>query len=192
MTGDEIPRLLAAVRAEIARALEGVRTDEEDRLAREILHAKRVYVAGAGRSGLVAASFAMRLVHLGFVTHVVGEATAPGIEDGDLLVMASGSGRTRTAVAQADAAKTRGARVAAITADRSSPLARKADIVVGIPCPPHARRKDRPKGLEESIQPGGTLFEQSLLLFLDALVLDLAGRTGWSPKTLKQRHANLE
>ena len=106
--------------------------------------------------------------------------------------MASGAGRTRTAVAQAEAAKSRGARVAAITADGASPLAGGADVVVTIPCPPYAKRKARPKGLEESIQPGGTLFEQSLLLFLDGLILDLARRTGWSPKTLKQRHANLE
>ena len=181
---------------EIARALDGVSADEEDRLAREIIRTHRsgarVYVAGAGRSGLVSASFAMRLVHLGFVTHAVGEATAPGVGRGDLLIMASGSGRTRTAIAQAEAAKARGARVAAVTGDRASPLARKADLVVQIPCPPYAKRKARPKGLEESRQPGGTLFEQSLLLFLDGLILDLARRTGWSAKMLKQRHANLE
>jgi 6-phospho-3-hexuloisomerase len=184
------------VREEVGRALDGVAADEADRFAREIIRTHgsgaRVYVAGAGRSGLVSAAFAMRLVHLGFVTHAVGEATAPGVGRGDLLIMASGSGRTRTAIAQADAAKARGARVAAVTGDRTSPLARKADLVVQIPCPPYAKRKERPRSLAESTQPGGTLFEQSLLLFFDGLVLDLARRTGWSAKILKQRHANLE
>ena len=109
----DFPGLLGAVQDEIALVLGGVDPAEEDRLAREMLRTSgsggRVYVAGSGRSGLVAASFAMRLVHLGFATHVVGESTAPGIERGDLLVMASGSGRTRTAVAQVAAARNRGA-----------------------------------------------------------------------------------
>ena len=178
---------LVGVIGEVARTLEGVVPDQEDVLAKAIVKARRVYATGAGRSGLVSSCFAMRLVHLGLVAHVVGEATAPGLGGKDLLVVSSGSGRTRTGLAQAEAARSRGARVAVVTADVDSPLAKEADIVVGVPCPPFAR-----SAKTRTQQPGGTLFEQSLLIFFDGLILDLAERLDWSPTMLKFRHANLE
>ena len=183
---------------EIGRTLALVDEGDARRLAEAILHAERVYLAGAGRSGLVASCFAMRLVHLGLTAHVVGEATAPGLGEGDLLVAASGSGRTKTVLAWADAAKNRGARVAAVTADAGSPLAERADIAIAIPAPPHAKRSpDHPASPGgEPLQPGGTLFEQALLVFFDCMVLDLARRRGWSPEELSSRlgkkHSNLE
>ena len=152
-----------------------------------------MYVAGVGRSGLVSSCFAMRLVHLGIVAHVVGEATAPGLGRGDILVISSGSGRTRTVLAQADAAKARGARVAVVTAVGGSPVARAADVVVEVPCPPFAKpARGSSSAKVRTVQPGGALFEQSLLIFYDGLILDLADRLDWSPKMLKHRHANLE
>jgi len=178
--------------SEIERTLGGVIAAEVNELVREILRARRIYVAGAGRSGLVSSCLAMRLVHLGLVAHVVGEATAPGVSRGDLLIVSSGSGRTRTVRAQAAAARARGTRVAAVTADRRSPLARIADVVVTIPCPPFARGS-RGEGCGfETVQFGGSLFEQSLLLFYDALVLELAARLHRSPRDMRVRHANLE
>jgi 6-phospho-3-hexuloisomerase len=183
------PDFVRTILEEVRSTLDLVEALEADALAEEILRAGRVYVAGAGRSGLVASCFAMRLVHLGLAAHVVGEATAPGIGPGDLLVVASGSGRTRTVLAQAEAASSRGARVAAVTAHGASPLARAADVVVAIPCAPYVGRG---KGAGATAQPGGTLFEQALLLFFDGMFLDLAARTGWSAKALKYRHSNLE
>jgi 6-phospho-3-hexuloisomerase len=184
---------LETILGEVAGTLEGVDPSQARDLVRAVLKAKRIYVAGVGRSGLVSACFAMRLVHLGLVAHVVGEVTAPGLGRGDLLVISSGSGRTRTVLAQARAARTRGARVAVVTADARSLVARVADVLVVVPCPPFGRSvggASRMRG--GSVQPGGTLFEQSLLVFYDGLVLDLADRLGWSPKMLKLRHANLE
>ena len=189
---DDAGAILSAILDTLGR----VRGEEVDALARAILDARRVYVAGSGRSGLVSSCFAMRLVHLGLVAHVVGEATAPGVGRGDLLVVASGSGRTRTVRAQATAAQSRGAHVAAVTADARSPLARAADLVVSIPCAPFAgatrRGPNAARGPSASAQPGGSLFEQSLLVFLDVMVLDLARRLGWSPERLKRTHSNLE
>jgi 6-phospho-3-hexuloisomerase len=140
----------------------------------------------------------MRLVHLGLTAHVVGEATAPGLGRGDLLVAASGSGGTKTVLAWADAAKNRGAEVAAITADAESPLARRADISITIPAPSKAEQSpDHPASPgSESLQPGGTLFEQALLVFFDCMVLELGRRRGWSAEelggSLRKRHSNLE
>ena len=59
-----------------------------------LLSAKRVFVIGAGRSGLVAKAFAMRLMHLGLDIHVVGETITPALREGDILVVVSGSGET--------------------------------------------------------------------------------------------------
>ena len=73
-------------------------TDEEQirDLVQAILDANRIFVGGAGRSLLMIRTFAMRLMHLGLVSHVVGETITPSIEPGDLLIVASGSGQTRT------------------------------------------------------------------------------------------------
>ncbi|MHC4253792.1 MAG: 6-phospho-3-hexuloisomerase [Planctomycetota bacterium] len=192
--GDEaFAERLETILGEITGTLEGIDPEQARDFARAVLKAKRIYVAGVGRSGLVSACFAMRLVHLGLVAHVVGEVTAPGLGRGDLLVISSGSGRTRTVLAQANAAKTRGARVAVVTADARSPVARAADVLVVVPCAPFGKpTRGESRARERSVQPGGTLFEQSLLVFYDGLVLDLADRLDWSPKMLKLRHANLE
>ena len=50
---------------EIENVLLSVDRQEIKVLKQEILMARRIYVAGAGRSGLVAGSFAMRLCQLG-------------------------------------------------------------------------------------------------------------------------------
>jgi 3-hexulose-6-phosphate synthase/6-phospho-3-hexuloisomerase len=77
--------------------------------------AKKVYIYGAGRSGLVAKAFAMRLMHLGIAVHVVGEITTPAIEAEDIFITISGSGETTSVVNSAKIAKNVGATVVAIT-----------------------------------------------------------------------------
>jgi 6-phospho-3-hexuloisomerase len=62
----------------------------------EILHAKRIYVTGAGRSGFIAKAFGMRLMHLEFESYVVGETITPALSGGDTLVAFSGSGERPT------------------------------------------------------------------------------------------------
>ena len=61
-----------------------------------MLNAKRVYVAGAGRSGIIARAFALRLLHLGYDVYVVGETITPALKPGDMLVVFSGSGETHS------------------------------------------------------------------------------------------------
>ncbi|MCG7851768.1 MAG: SIS domain-containing protein, partial [Methanosarcinaceae archaeon] len=45
------------------------------RVITDILKANNIFLMGAGRSGLVAKAFAMRLMQLGFNVFVVGEST---------------------------------------------------------------------------------------------------------------------
>ncbi|TLN15244.1 SIS domain-containing protein, partial [bacterium] len=66
---------------------------------------KRVLLVGAGRSGLVARAFALRLMHLGFNVYVHGETITPAIGKGDLVIAISGSGSTKLVVTAAEIAE---------------------------------------------------------------------------------------
>ena len=63
-------------------------------LADMLPRARRTFVVGAGRSGLVARSFGMRLMHAGLPVFVPGETITPAAEAGDLLVAISCTGQT--------------------------------------------------------------------------------------------------
>ena len=183
------PPLIGAVLAEVGGALGGV--DEAALLAleRAICRASRVFVAGTGRSGLAMRGFAMRLTHLGLTAHVVGEVTTPNLAAGDLLLIGSGSGRTPSVLNWASRARALQAGLGLITASRPSPMAELADWVVEINAP---TPKAGTGGQAASIQPMGTLFEQSLGICLDVLVLRLMAARGVSAEQMFARHANLE
>ena len=70
-----------------------------------IIESKNVFVTGAGRSGLAAKAFAMRLMHLGVSAYVVGETISPAIREDDCIIAISGSGETNTIVSAATIAK---------------------------------------------------------------------------------------
>ena len=57
-----------------------------------------MFCAGAGRSGFQVKGFAMRLMHMGISSYVVGETCTPNIKEGGLLVICSGSGETKSLV----------------------------------------------------------------------------------------------
>lgn len=177
---------------ELRRTLNRISSDEVEALIREVIGARRIFVAGAGRSGLVMRSFAMRLAQLGLTVHVVGETTSPPVRPGDLLLIGSGSGVTERLVHYAGKAAETGARVAVATADPDSPAARLADVVVVIPAPTPKSSKETGGTEHRSHQPMGTLFEQSLGVMLDACVLLLMARLDETGRSMFERHANLE
>ncbi|MFF2275607.1 6-phospho-3-hexuloisomerase [Agromyces sp. NPDC058126] len=181
---------LATIRDELERVVDRLRRDEPASLsavAAEISAAPRVFVLGAGRSGLALRMTAMRLMHLGLDVHVVGEATAPAIARNDLLLTASGSGTTAGIVHAVRTATDGGARIAAITATADSPLAAAADAVVIVPA---SDKLDRSGAA--SAQYAAGLFEQSVMLIGDAVFHALWKRSGADPEELWRRHANLE
>lgn len=171
------------IRSVIARMDEGA----IDRLMSAILAARRVFVGGVGRSGLVMNAFAMRLMHVGLASHAVGEPTTPAIEAGDLLIVGSGSGQTRTTLAVVEAAAERGARTAAITAHPESPIGTVADVVLEVPSPITGSEGPFP-----SKQPPGSLFEQCLLVVCDGLIMRLMHHLGTTPEQMRARHTKLE
>ncbi|GAA1504747.1 6-phospho-3-hexuloisomerase [Agromyces terreus] len=189
-TAPGVTSSLAVIAAEIASALTRIERDAATDLSATadlVLEARRVFVLGAGRSGLALRMTAMRLMHLGLEVHVVGEVTAPAIGAGDLLLTASGSGTTGGIVRAAETAISAGARIAAITTAPASPLAALASAVIAVPA---AGKLDRSEAA--SAQYAGSLFEQTVVLIGDALFDALWHRSGQSADDLWPRHANLE
>ena len=182
------------------RSMAGSISDEEvEVLLREILAAKRVYVMGAGRSGLVARAFAMRLMHLGLTSYVVGETVTPALDRGDLVVVFSGSGETRSIADIAESAKGIGVRLCLITAKRDSRIARIADCRVVIETQGNATGDGNAEfeirqmmGRHKSFAPLGTLFETVSVIFADAVISRLMEIKGINAETLKGRHVNIE
>lgn len=173
--------------AELSHILESVGQNAGAALGERILASERVFVMGAGRSGLMLRAFAMRLMHIGLTAHVVGDATTPAIGPGDLLIVASASGSTGTALSATRAARKAQARIAALTVSAASPISRSADLLVRFPGAGTKAGTSAADGL-----PLGTVFEQALLVFLDALTAMLASRRGVTEEEMRARHTNLE
>ncbi len=172
------------VLGEISTFLPRISEEESQHFCEELARAKRIYITGVGRSGLVVKAFGQRLMHLGFKVHLADEITAPAVTRGDLLVACSGTGKTLLPLYMARKARRIGARVAALTTSKRSPLGRIANMTVVIPTPLERGRRTR--------QPARSLFEQVLFLYLDAVVLAVMQRHGIPHKKLHRRHGNLE
>lgn len=158
---------------------------------------KKILVMGAGRSGLVGRAFAMRLLHLGYQVNVLGDTIVPPIGKGDLVIAISGSGRTKLIVTAAEAAKTVGARILGITSFPDSPLAQLCDAVIIVPGRTKIAREEdyfmrQILGIHEPLAPLGTLFEDTAMVFLDGLVVELMEKLGLKEEDLEKRHANIE
>jgi 6-phospho-3-hexuloisomerase len=158
-------------------------------LTQAILQARKIFVAGAGRSGFMVKAFAMRLMHIGFEVYVVGETITPNLTPEDMLIVASGSGATESLVVMAQKARAIGARIGLLTIDPQSPIGKLTDLVLTISAPSPKIQKET--GFT-SLQPMGSLFEQSLLVILDVVILMLMERQNKTSDTMFTRHANLE
>ncbi len=185
----------------ILRSLDMLELDEWEKFVNLLIEAykenKKVLVVGAGRSGLVGRAFAMRLMHLGYNVYVLGETITPAVSRGDVVIAISGSGRTKLVLVAAEAAKTIGAKLVAITSFRDSPLAKIADLVVYVPGRTKVSAEDdyfrrQVLGLHEPLAPLGTLFEDTTMVLLDALIVELMQRLGKTEEDLRLRHANIE
>jgi|GEM_PF-82337 6-phospho-3-hexuloisomerase len=157
----------------------------------------KILVMGAGRSGLVGRSFAMRLLHLGYDVYVLGETIVPAIGKDDLVIAISGSGKTKLIVTAAEAVKATNAKLVALTSYSDSPLAKMADIVVEIPGrTKYSRNEDyfarQILGISEPLAPLGTLFEDTVQIFLDGVIAELVVKLNKKEEDLMMVHANIE
>ncbi|RBW68209.1 6-phospho-3-hexuloisomerase [Bacillus taeanensis] len=173
---------------ELSYSVDLIVDEEAEKLVNEILTSKKVFVAGAGRSGFMAKSFAMRMMHMGIDSYVTGETVTPNFEKDDILIIGSGSGETKSLVSLAEKAKSIGGKVAAVTLSSESTIGKLADLTIKLPGSP----KDQSEGDYKTIQPMGSLFEQTLLLFYDAIILRFMEKKGIDTTKMYGRHSNLE
>ena len=168
-----------------------------------MLKAKRVYVAGAGRSGLIARAFAMRLLHLGYEVYVVGETVTPALEPGDTMVVFSGSGETVSMATFCATVKELGGTICLITASPQSKISRIADCIVnlgdltGYYCGDQSSFEIRQvtgqyRSISSAFAPLGTLFETLALIFSDAVISALMEAKKEDAGELKGRLTNME
>ncbi|WP_160726110.1 6-phospho-3-hexuloisomerase [Bacillus sp. USDA818B3_A] len=179
-----VPTILKEVETVLSQVEEG----QLQELAGKLERAARIFIIGEGRSGLMAKSFAMRLMHLGATVYVVGETITPSIGEGDLLVAVSGSGTTKSVVWTAEKTQSLGCEVIGVTTNPESPLAAASTSILHVPAATKYRRENELK----TIQPLGSLFDQCVHLLFDTICLQYSELSSVSNQDAFARHSNLE
>lgn len=175
---------------EIESVVESIDKKQTEKFINKIIKSKRIFLTGGGRSGLIAEAFAMRLVQLGFESYIIGESTTPNITKKDLVIAISGSGKTKMTLAAVNSVKNskkskgKHVKICTITADKNSPIAKKSDLVVEV----NAKTKSNQK---KSLEPMGSLFEQSVFIYLDSVVIVLMRKLGKTQGYMKKRHSKI-
>lgn len=165
--------------------------------------AERIFVMGAGRSGFVAKSFAMRLMHLSLTAYVVGETVTPSFHDRDVLVAFSGSGKTKSVREACETAKQIGGQICLITGTRVSPMAELADCTVFLnteeeSCqigPDHfdlRQIRGEHRSISAPCTPLGTLFETSAMIFADSVISALIEMRHCTVEEIMHRYSNMQ
>lgn len=173
---------------ELAAVFSGGAPAGEETLLREISKASRIVCVGAGRVGLSISGFAKRLAHLGIESNWINDVTLTRFQSGDLMLIGSGSGETETSLVMGRLAKKFDLRLGLISTNESSRLAELADFVVVLNCP--SKLETTPGS--RTAQPMTSLFEQALMIYCDAVVLEMMNRMGIPEDSMKGRHNNLE
>lgn len=189
---------VSAIIGNIIKAEEFLVEEEIENFEKIIIESNNVFVIGAGRSGLAAKAFAMRLMHLGISSYVVGETITPAIFEGDAIIAISGSGETSNIVSACKIAKERGAKVLAVSSHPESSLGQISDAVILVKGRTKQESDDEDylkrqiDGNYTLLTPLGTAFELTTLVFLDGIVAELMDKLDKTEADLKYRHTVLE
>ena len=184
------PRPFASLKGqifeELSQALDLVQEETIAAFVRELRPDRRVFCDASGRSRLQVSGFVMRLAQMGYRVQLVGEAASTAIGPGDVLLVCSASGSTPSIVRHAKTAKDLGGSVLVLTATEDSELSLLGDATLFLNAASKVGNASR------SIQPMGSLFEQSAGLLLDMLVLRLMHEYAITPEEMSRNHSNLE
>ena len=159
----------------VAEALSKIDPAQVDALAKAVAKANRVFVSGWGRAGNVAGILGMDMSQIGKVVFRVGDNNTPSIHEGDILLVVSGSGNTKTIAVIAEQAKEQGAKVALISgaAPEDSIIGKIADINVTVPrlkknnFRPPVSKNVKNKGLGERVDWGLTAEQREEMAYDD-------------------------
>jgi 6-phospho-3-hexuloisomerase len=184
----EFRTISSTVVEELGEVFRRVPLDHIERALDALEKHQRIFVLGIGREGLGSKAFAMRLTHFGKTVHWGWDDTTPAVTADDLFIMPSGPANIPHLHYIAEQVKKTGATLLVATAMPEGPTAQLADIVLTIP----ARTYGADGDVVDTVQPMGSLFEQSLWIFWDVLYLMLVRRTGAKFEDLVARHRNFE
>ena len=173
---------------EDAQMLAGIDQAQLDAMVDAILEAKRIFVAGWGRAGNVGRILAMDCSQIGLQSYCVGDNGTPSIQPGDILVISSGSGNTKTMAILAQQAKDHGAKLGLISANADSTIGRLADVNVVIPKIEHVRGDGtRPQPTSS----GGSIYHV-IVMVCDMIRAYAKERLGVTFEDVVYNHNNLE
>lgn len=176
-----IKNVLSNILTEISAQEGNLNEDQLQEFKNAIISAKHIFLAGTGRSGLMISAFANRLMHLGLNVSLITEISKPKANVGDLLILGSNSGETKSLIAYANQAKAIGVKIILFTTNNNSSLAKLTDNIVAIPI-----------NVVQLNQPMGSTFEQLSLLTYDSIIYSLMQDLNQTPESMKNRHANIE
>lgn len=159
------------------------RVDEAvvDEMVDSIINAKKVFIYGVGRSGLVGKAFAVRLVQMGLDVHFIGETTTPIVEATDVVIIISNTGETMSAVQTANIVRRVGAKVISVTSNIHSKLSQASSLALELTTVKDDQRR--------RMTPLGTLFEDSTFVLFDSMVPVMMNKLGQTEASLRRRHA---
>lgn len=163
----------------------GVDMDQMVALADAIMAANTIFVAGWGRAGITGKVLSMDLSQIGIPTYVVSDVgiCTPAAKPGDLLVISSHSGTTRSMVVLAERAKEYGVDIALVTSDLDSTIAKMAKVNIVIP-----ERKD----VEFCDDVAWWSFYHTNVQVMDFVRAIIMERTGQTVDDISGFHNNLE
>jgi 6-phospho-3-hexuloisomerase len=167
---DRVTEVLARISAEVVQQTLAI-----------LLKAPKIFVYGAGRSGIIGRAFAMRLVQVGLDAFVIGESTTPIVRSGDAVFILSGRGESQSSIQTANIVRREGAQLIVLTGRATSKLAHAANLAIPLEFPDDAKQAE--------LAPLGTLFESASLQFTDALISAIMRARGESEESMRRRHA---
>lgn len=165
----------------VSAALARVESVTIERILELFARAPKIFVYGAGRSGIIGRAFAMRLVQAGLSAYVIGESVTPIVRKGDLVVIFSNRGESYSSMQTANIVRREGADLIVITGKSGSKLAHAASVLIVLELPDDS---DRPR-----FAPLGTLFESASLHLGDALIAEWMRVRGETEESMRRRHA---
>jgi 6-phospho-3-hexuloisomerase len=192
-----VKNTMLSIAKHVTSSVEHLDESEISTMIEVMQKSERLFLMGAGRSGLVARAFAMRLVQLGLTAYVVGESVTPAMTCKDLLIAVSGSGETNSVVKAGEIAKGMGSKVLTVTSYPKSSLGKISDYTVNVRGRTKIDSEKDPlksqiEGVHSSLTPLGTLFEDTVLIFFDGIIAGLMIRMEAKEEDLKRRHSILE
>lgn len=174
-------RAVEYIGTQVTLAIEELDPALVTRTVAAISRAPQVFVYGAGRSGIIARAFAMRLVQVGVTAYVIGESVTPIVRKGDLAVIFSNAGESQSSLQTANIVRREGAELIVVTSREGSKLSHAASFLLVL--------RFRESAERPGLAPLGTLFESGSLRLGDGLIAELMRVRNETEESLRRRHA---